>query len=152
MTDAEIGAWQEAVGGSEEERVSGCVEARLVYDSARDPVPAGLRSTYRPSQVLYEAEHYCLDLQLSSDQLRNDFTRKRLVLVGQVADRRRPDKPLGHLSVVVEGDNASQASVRSNELGEFVLEFDPSEFLRLKIPLEGGKRIELPLPRQVVAA
>ena len=35
MTDAEIGAWAEAVGGSEEERVSGCVEARLVYDSAR---------------------------------------------------------------------------------------------------------------------
>ena len=69
MTDAEIGAWAEAVGGSEEERVSGCVEARLVYDSARDPVPAGLRSTYRPSQVLYEAEDYCLDLQLSLDQL-----------------------------------------------------------------------------------
>ena len=152
MTDAEIGAWQEAVGGSEGERGSGCIEARLVYDSARDPVPAGLRSSYRPSQVLYETEDYCLDLQLSTDQLRNDYKKKRLVLVGQVADRRRPDKPLSYLSVSVEGDNASQVSARSNELGEFVLEFDPSEYLCLKIPLEGGKRIELPLPRQVVAA
>ena len=152
MTDAEIGAWLETVGDSEEERTSGCVEARLVYDSSRDPVPAGLRGSYRPSQVLYEAEDYCLDLQLSRDQLRNDYTQKRLMLVGQVADRRRPDEPLGYLSVTVEGDDAAQTSVRSNELGEFLLEFDPSEHLRLKIPLEGGKRIELPLPRQAVAA
>ena len=150
MTDAEIGAWVETVGDSEEERRSGCVEARLVYDSARDPVPAGLRSRYRPSHVLYEAEDYCLDLQLSRDQLRNDYTQKRLMLVGQVASRRRPDEPLGYQSLVVVGDDAAQTSVRSNELGEFVLEFDPFEHLRLKIPLEGGKRIELPLPRQAV--
>src|SRR5204863_8914803 len=39
--------------------------ARLVYDSGRAPLPAGMRSQNRLSRhALYEAGNYCLDVQV----------------------------------------------------------------------------------------
>ena len=60
--------------------------ARLVHDSIREPLPAGMRAQDRLARhALYEAGSYCLDLQLEHQPDSGLVT-----LIGQLADRNKP--------------------------------------------------------------
>lgn len=131
--------WPEQTG---EQQADTRIPARLVYDSSRVVGPTGLRAGQGPSQVLYEAERFALDLHLTRER-----SATRMVLVGQIADRDAPSRSLGDVTVTLQRGDDVAASVASNELGEFYLEYDARQRVRLQIPVEGQRSIEVPLPR-----
>lgn len=106
------------------ERV-GRLIAALVFDSLAQPAVAGVRSTETASrQLLYSAENYSIDLQISPSDKSN------AIVMGQVLrkdDLRFESVSNIPLSLVRRGE--SVASVVTNETGEFVLtEIDCGEY------------------------
>jgi hypothetical protein len=120
--------------------------ARLVYDSMRDPLPAGVRSSDRPSQALYEAGDYLVDLHVNRERSTREQAAPRMVLVGQLGHARDPERRLARTEVVLRAGRRVAARGSCNELGEFHVEYEPGPELTLEIPVAEG-RIELPLPR-----
>ena len=119
--------------------------ARLVYDSFGEPVPAGMRSQDRPARhALYEAENFCLDLQLEHEPASG-----RVILVGQVVDREnRPANLAAHLPVWLREQKSLVASTRCNRFGEFQLAYESGPNLRLWVDVPAaGTRLEVPLSR-----
>lgn len=118
--------------------------ARLVHDSAREPLPAGIRAQARLSRrALYEAGGYHLDLQLERQPASG-----LIVLVGQLADRLQPSTSTADVPVWLMERESLVGSTVCNQFGEFQLEYEPRRHLRLYVPLpEAGKRLEIPLNR-----
>jgi hypothetical protein len=118
--------------------------AHLIYDSFRDPIPAGMRSEDRASrQALYEAGDFCLDLRLEHDRGAPLAT-----LVGQLTNRTAPDSSVPEAPVLLMARNDVVAHTVSNPFGEFQLEYAPVRSLRLCVPLDpSGRRIEVSLNR-----
>ncbi len=119
------------------------VVARLVYDSFRDPLPAGVRMQHRMTrQALYEAGPYSVDVRLEHERGSG-----LVLMVGQIASRNRPQSGLGDLAVLLMSGKAVVAKTASNQFGEFQMEYRPARRLRLYVtPVEGkGKAIEVPL-------
>jgi len=120
------------------------IPARLLYDSFREPLPAGLRTQQRLSrQALYQSGDYSLDLRLE-----NERGSSRVALVGQIQNRKQPGKHLGGVPVLLVSGKQILAQVVSNSLGEFQMEYAPTKRLRLYVPArQAGKRIEVPLDK-----
>jgi hypothetical protein len=125
------------------------VPIHLVYDSIREPLPAGIRSSERLSRrALYQAENYFLDLRLERDP-----GSPRLNLVGQLANCDTPtQQPCGVLVLLAAGEDVVARAV-TNRFGEFELEYEPAANLRLLMPIDvSGGRIELPLSKMTADA
>jgi hypothetical protein len=104
--------------------------AQLVYDSFREPLPAGMRAQDRSARhALYEAGQYCLDLRLEHEPSSGVIT-----VVGQIADREQPGANTT-LPVLLMADKKVVASAMCNGLGEFEIEFTPARDLRLHVPV-----------------
>jgi len=118
--------------------------AHLIYDSFRDPLPAGMRSEDRVSrQALYHAGDFCLDLRLEHDR-----GTPLVTLVGQLTNRTAPDSSMPEAPVLLMARNGVVAHTVSNPFGEFQMEYAPARYLRLCVPLDpSGKRIEVSLNR-----
>src|SRR3989454_4102066 len=116
------------------------IPARLLYDSFREPLPAGLRTQQRLSrQYLYQAGDYSLDLRLE-----NERGSPRVALVGQIQNRKQPGKRLGSVPVQLLSGKQVLAQATSNSLGEFQMEYEPSKHLRLYVPArQAGKRVDV---------
>jgi hypothetical protein len=115
--------------------------ARLVYDSAREPLPAGIRAGERVSRrALFAAGDHQVDLQLDRQP-----TSDLVTLVGQVVGR-QPGSGLADVPVwLMERDGLVQRTT-CNSFGEFHLEYEPRRNLRLLFSLEEvGKRLEIAL-------
>ncbi|MFB3826836.1 MAG: hypothetical protein ACE15B_08705 [Bryobacteraceae bacterium] len=107
--------------------------ARLIFDSFLEPMPAGVRSHHRLTrQTLYETGRYAVDL-------RQEFERgsSRITLVGQIANREAPDTPVSDSPVYLVSGKTVVAQAKSNQFGEFQMEYTPHRNLRLRIPLAG---------------
>src|SRR5438445_94774 len=90
------------------------IPARLLYDSFREPLPAGVRTQQRLSrQALYQAGDYSLDLRLE-----NESGTSRVTLVGQIQNRKQPGKRLGGVRALLFSGNQVVATSVSNALGE----------------------------------
>jgi hypothetical protein len=123
--------------------------ARLMYDSFREPLPAGIRAGRGVSrQVLYRAGDFFLDLRLDYEQGAG-----RASLVGQVAaripeDLARTKVPSASVSVLLMDGRAVVAQAPLNRFGEFHLDYEPQPRLRLRVPLGAAQTgVELPLSR-----
>src|SRR5437879_6904091 len=122
------------------------IPTQLLYDSFREPLPAGLRTQQRLSrQYLYQAGDYTLALRLE-----NERGTSRVALVGQIQNRKEPGKRLRGVPVLVASGKQVLAQAVSNSLGEFQLEYAPTKRLRLSVPVrQAGKHIEVPLSQPV---
>jgi len=122
------------------------IPARLLYDSFREPLPAGVRTQQRLSrQALYQAGDYTLALRLE-----NERGSSRVALVGQIQNRKEPGKRLRGVPVLVASGKQVLAQAVTNSLGEFQLEYAPTKRLRLSVPVrQAGKHIEVPLSQPV---
>ena len=120
--------------------------ARLVYDSFRDPLPAGMRAEDRVSHhALYEAGDFFLDLRLEQEK-ESPF----VTLVGQLTNRTDPDSSLAGAPVLLMARKDIIAHAVYNRFGEFQMDYPPARHLRLCVALDPpGKRIELSLNRLV---
>src|SRR5712691_10568158 len=120
------------------------IRTRLLYDSFREPLPAGVRTQQRLSrQALYQAGDYSLDLRLE-----NESGTSRVTLVGQIQNRKQPGKRLGGVPALLFSGKQVVGQAVSNSLGEFQMEYAPTKRLRLYLPVrQAGKRIKV-LPNE----
>src|SRR5712691_4363736 len=101
--------------------------ASMVFDSFRQPLPAGVRAAgASPRQLAYKAGRYLIMLRVQP-RAGSD----RLSVVGQVLDEANPTKALQDAPVLVLRGKETVDRTLTNHLGEFQLEQDPSESLRL---------------------
>jgi|SRR5688572_2621897 hypothetical protein len=115
----------------------------LVFDSFQQALPAGLRSGRSESRhLLYRTDDLTADLRLEAGARTG-----RLLLIGQVADTRRPGAALGPLRVAVVRGLDELVSLGSNELGEFQCELERSEDLVLLVGLDHRPVVLIPLDR-----
>ncbi len=117
--------------------------ARLVYDSFKEPLPAGVRARHRLTRrALYEAGEYSLDLRLE-----HQIGTPAVNLVGQIASQENPEKPLADLPVFLVSGKEIIAHTLSNAFGEFQIEYEPRRRLRLYLEAcQFGRRgIDVPL-------
>ncbi len=119
--------------------------ARLVYDSVRDPLPAGARAQGQPRQALYETDDHSIHIQVDRERPGRDRAIPRLVVVGQIVDRSQPGRRLEEVPVLLKSGRQVTATAVTNSLGEFHIECLPEAGLRLEIPVGDGSVIELPL-------
>lgn len=116
-------------------RAGSTVLGRLIYDSFREPLPAGMRAQGRLARhALYEAGDVFVDLQMEQ-------TPAGVVsLLGQISDRDRPqDAPAPPTPVLLTSGRALVASTVCNLLGEFELTYKPARDLRLHVPLANAR-------------
>lgn len=118
---------------------------RLVYDTFREPLPAGARAQRQiTQQALYEAGDFSLDLMVEHERGAAEFS-----LVGQIAHRKEPTKPVAGVPVFLMASGKTVARTVSNQFGEFHMDCQPQEGLQLHVPVvhDGGRRIEVSLNR-----
>lgn len=115
--------------------------AALIFDSLRQPLPAGVRSGGSESrQLVYEADGTTVDLRLDSQPHSNMIS-----LVGQVVDKRSTKVAPRQVSVVLwTEDGLPLVQAPANEFGEFQMEFAAQDRLRLSIEIAGQKPIRIP--------
>src|SRR5262249_7111424 len=122
--------------------------AQLIYDSFLVPAPAGLRSNWQVGwQGLYHAGDCSLDLRIEPE-LRSS----RASVIGQISNHVTPQNHMVGIPVCVKAGRLVVAETRSNQFGEFQMEYEQQNRLQLCVYLEGGtKSILVPLKKFVSA-
>ncbi len=119
--------------------------AKLVFDTAGRSMAAGTRRRVNTSrQMLYEIEKLCLDLRLDRQPQSAEA-----IVVGQLADRDDPLKPLAGLPVFLMSGASCLARTISNRQGEFRLQCEMEEPTSLCLTLDGDRLIEVAVEPQV---
>jgi hypothetical protein len=115
--------------------------ASLLFDSLSQPLPVGVRSAaVAARQVVYEAEDLTVDLRFDRSAQSHAFS-----AVGQILDRKMPKESLTGTSIVLwTPDGQLVATAETNEFGEFQLEFEPHDQLRLTARV-GSRKLQIPL-------
>ena len=118
--------------------------ARLVFDSFREPLPAGVRASRGLSrQVLYRAGSYFIDLRLDSTA-----ATRRVSLVGQVVRRGAAGTSTRMASVALVDGRTVISHAPVNSFGEFQVDYDSKAKVRLRVVLDAGRTaVDLPLSR-----
>jgi len=130
--------------------------ARLVLDTFLQPLPAGIRYSQQQldiRQLVYEAESVTADIALerSPDSIRT-------TLLGQLMRINEPQIPMNGVPVVLKSRKGPLGVRMTNEVGEFVFEFQNERSVSLEVevspndwvliispPLEWTGRAEDPL-------
>jgi len=115
--------------------------ARLIYDSMREPLPAGIRAETRASRhAVFEAGSLFIDLRLEREQA-------QMRLVGQLTHREDPTRFPMASPVLLLGRRDVVAHAVSNQFGEFQMNYPPVRDLRLCIALPDhpASRVEVSL-------
>ena len=116
--------------------------ARLISDSFRDPLQAGMRGLNDPiRRLLYAAGSLRVDLLIEPEA-----GSSRLTLAGQILDSAKPDRRFGGVPVTVRGWNGLVAQATAEEFGEFHLGFNFESNVRLEIRIAETNCITVPLP------
>ena len=102
-------------------------QAALVFDSFRQPQPAGVRTAgAAPRQLLYKAGRYSIRLRLEPGS-----DAERLSIVGQLVDEQHSPAAVQDIAVIALKGTKTVDRTLTNHLGEFVLEPASAENLRL---------------------
>src|SRR6266851_1674652 len=107
--------------------------ARVISDSFRDPLPAGVRGSQDRSRRL--------DLLIEPDAGSH-----RLALAAQILDSAKPDRRFDGVLVTLQGWKGPVAQVTAGEFGEFYLDFRFEANINLEIKITETNCIKVPLP------
>jgi hypothetical protein len=119
------------------------LKAALLYNSAWIPLPAGVRGASLPDQVVYQAEEFAVEIRVSRDRSR------QMVIVGQITNVEQPSKRLAAVPVTLLAGGRVAVRAVSNAWGEFHLEHDEQDRMRIEVAPEEGRTIRIPLrPKQ----
>lgn len=114
---------------------------KLLFDSARNIVAAGVRSTSTLGrQVLYGVDPFRIDLRMEP-LMDSD----KVSIVGQILNAADPAKHSGDLPVVLWKGRKILAKSLTNNFGEFQVECDLEEDLHLQLSLPTGAEVMIPL-------
>lgn len=115
--------------------------ADLLFDSFRNPMQAGVRSTATTArQLLYGAGNYRIDVRI--EPLDDS---EKLALVGQVLNASDPAKTMPSLPVVLYKGGKILSVSKTNSFGEFHLECNLQHDLKLHFKIPGEKEVWIPL-------
>jgi|SRR5579884_335610 hypothetical protein len=116
--------------------------ANLVFDTFAQPPFAGVRSAAAAArQMVYEADGLAVDLRFDHPP-----AAKKIFLTGQVLDKQVPRAPVDEAAVILWTDRGlALAETKANAFGEFNLELEPQNNLRLSIQVVGRALIRIPL-------
>ncbi len=116
--------------------------ARLISDSFRDPLPAGVRGLHDGGRrLLYAAGSLRVDLLIEPEA-----GSSRLALAGQVLDSAKPDRKFDGVPVTLQGWKGLVARATAEEFGEFHLDFNFESNVSLEIGIAETTCITVPLP------
>ena len=112
------------------------IHTRLIYDSFREPLPAGIRGQGRIIR------HTCYEAGDHSLELRQEIERgcSRVTLVGQITNQKEPQRQMPDVPVTLVAGKETVARAVSNEFGEFVMAYEPRAPLRLYVQVEPAAR------------
>jgi len=116
--------------------------AVLAFDSFQDLTPEHVRTA--PASVrhiAYEALNCSLYLKVDQVSERQDIS-----IVGQITDRRNPDRAISGTPILLLAGSNVLASTSSNEFGEFQLACKPKRRMSLSFPFDGS-RIDVALDK-----
>jgi len=118
------------------------VLAELVFDTFGKTAFAGVRSAAAAArQMVYEADGLAVDLRFDSPA-----SSQRIFLTGQVLDRRVPRTSIEDSVIILwTHKGLAVAETKANAFGEFHLELEPQDNLRLSIQVVGRALIRIPL-------
>ena len=116
--------------------------ARLIFDSFLQPMPAGVRLSQLPARrLVYESGSMMADLWLEPQT-----DSKRIALVGQLVDSAKPDRRFHRVPVVLHGRKGPVALAKTNEFGEFHLDFDFEPSVTLEMETSANQWVSVVLP------
>lgn len=121
---------------------SEATDANIVFDTFSSAMAFGIRSaTVAPRQMVYEADGHTVDLRIDRQPHSN-----RVQLTGQVLGSERLGTLLGRFPVMVCTDRGILlAESTTNALGEFQLQFEAQDRLKLSIWVTSKKLIRIAL-------
>lgn len=116
---------------------------RLIFDSFRDPLPAGQRaSEIRGRRLLYACGSFTVDLWIRPEEGSH-----RATLEGQILAVGKPSRRFENTTVALHGQKGPMACATTNEFGEFHLDFEIQPKVGLKIEDERAHGLTISLPR-----
>jgi hypothetical protein len=116
--------------------------ATVVFDSFLQPGLVGVRSSGRSSrQITVESGAFVVDLQLESGTVQHQCS-----LTGQILGGGHSAAQIGGAEVVLLSPDRVLQKTKANELGEFWLDFNCGENLRLFIDIKGERGVGILLP------
>jgi hypothetical protein len=120
------------------------IPVELVYDSFLVPAPVGLRATWQIGwQALYRAGDCSLDLRIEPE-----LYSSRAAVIGQISNHMLPDNRMENIPVYLKAGRLVVAETRSNQFGEFQMEYEQQGRLQLFVYLEdGSKCFQVPLKK-----
>jgi hypothetical protein len=116
--------------------------ARLLFDSALQPIALGVRGTASVvRQLLYRSGSMCIDMRMQPKPGSDS-----MVLIGQLMDSAKPDHGIGGIpvSLLSKGDTVSR--VRTNDVGEFDFGIAALSSLQLVFGIGDTRTIVVPVP------
>ncbi|SRR5579864_444803 len=118
--------------------------ARLIFDSFREPLPAGIRGRgLTARRLLYETDDFSIDLRLEKEG------KMKVALAGQVLPKRAGYTNTAETRVLILGSDGRLLGHRiATSFGEFQVELTAQDELELYVQLPDAsiKRINLPGP------
>jgi hypothetical protein len=120
------------------------IPVELVYDSFLLPAPAGLRATWQIGwQALYRAGDCSLDLRIEPE-----LSSSRAAVIGQISNHSLPENRMENVPVYLKAGRLVIAETRSNQFGEFQMEYEQQQRLQLCVYLaDGSKCFQVPLKK-----
>ena len=115
--------------------------ARLAFDSLFEPLPVGVRSEGpSPRRILGRAGQWSLDLRFDPS------AGNHLFLTGQILGPDQPHAEQVGLPVLLMSTDTLLAETAANQFGEFQLQFERANGLRIYAELPGRRPIGMSLP------
>jgi len=116
--------------------------AGLVFETATQPATTGIRGgLIHARQVIYEADSLTVDLRFE-----RKISGNAISVVGQVLDRQEPLSWVSDAVVVLWTEKGRMVTkTEVNECGEFQLEFEPQNQLRMSVITTGRKTLRIAL-------
>ncbi|PYY16289.1 MAG: hypothetical protein DMG61_04695 [Acidobacteria bacterium] len=128
-----------AIRKNDENDLTDCFE--LLFDSRAQALPPGARaSVVSGRQLLYRIGSVYVDMQIDKNS-----DSERASLVGQILDSARPGHPAAGIPVALQGRGGNIARTMSNDNGEFRLEFDVRNDLKLSLAMDRRHPVYLPI-------
>jgi hypothetical protein len=113
---------------------------KAVFDSALQPLQAGVRGAVTARQLLYQKENCCIDLRLEMKP------GSRIEMIGQVLDSGAIGRGLNEIPVTLQKGAELLARTLTNHFGEFHFVLDDTKNVEMIVEVTEDRRLIVPLP------
>jgi hypothetical protein len=113
---------------------------QILFDSATQPLLAGIRGASAGRQLLYQKDNCCIDIRLEAKP------GSRVEMVGQVLDSGAIGRGLDQIPVSLQKGEQIFAQTLTNHFGEFRLVLDDTENVQMIVDVTPDRRLVVPLP------